>query len=103
MQRSTPMNAVQFPHLVARKLSLLREPVLILRRLDRRVTLLLRDRHLATARGAYETLFLGRNNIRGRRFRARSGRRFCSVERFDRAIQFVALCDEEGDDVVSRH
>jgi hypothetical protein len=25
------------------------------------------------------------------------------LERFDRAIQFVALCDEEGDDVVNRH
>ena len=76
---------------------------LILRRLDRRVTLLLRDGHFATARGAYKTFFLGRNCIRGRRFRRGSGWRFRSLERFDRAIQFVALCDEEGDDVVSRH
>ena len=102
MQRSILMKTAQFPHWW-RESCRHQSAALILRRLDRRVTLLPRDGHFATARGTYETFFLWRNRIHGLRFRRGSGRSFRSLKRFDRAIQFVAFCDEKGDDVVGSH
>src|ERR1700723_4533570 len=73
------------------------------RRFQSRITFFLAESHVAPRSCAYLPLLLWRPGFGGRCNNRRTVDCLRSLERFDRAVKFVALRDQESDDVVSSH